>query len=49
MSKNFAARYAPPPAVPLRKWLLVFTKRDSPKAMDFLNMKKVACSNVYDH
>ena len=30
-------------AVPLRKWLLVFTKRDSSKAMDFLNMmKKVA-------
>ena len=30
-------------AVPLRKWLLVFTKRDTSKAMDFLNMmKKVA-------
>ena len=29
--------------VPLRKWLLVFTKRDSSKAMDFFNMmKKVA-------
>ena len=36
-------------AVPLNNWVLVFCKRDSPRAMDFVNtLKKVTLMMAFD-